>query len=69
MVLVTCIQEGVEVIKPTNGNFEYELSGNRFSFTCESSGEYKVTFRKTGYEEKEATFTIPQDNIGQIIHI
>lgn len=61
--------EGVEVSKitqPDNGNFEYELSGNRFSFTCESSGVYKVTFQKTGYKKEEVTFTIPQDNIDHV---
>lgn len=58
--------EGVEVIEPINGNFKSEIEGNRFTFTCESSGAYIVTFRKTGYKEKIVTFVIPQDNIGQV---
>ena len=63
--------EGVEVSKitqPDNGNFEYELSGNRFSFTCKSPGAYKVTFQKTGYEPFERTFTIQEDDPALIIY-
>ena len=62
--------EGVEVniiTQPDNGNFEGKIEGNRLSFTCKSSGKYEIQLTATGYEPLKHTFTILEDDIGELV--
>ncbi|WP_099290307.1 hypothetical protein [Butyricimonas sp. Marseille-P3923] len=59
--------EGFEfsiITQPKEGNFKGEIEGNRFLFTCESPGVYKILFYAIGYEPLEQTFTIQEDDTG-----